>query len=353
MIAFSEPLFILLIIPLCVVIYFFYRIQNRSLDLIKANVSRRFIGMMTSYNSLILILHSVVLFLMGLFLIIAISGPNIAGDREEDVKADNLIFLLDASLSMVAEDISAVKGLNSSKNRKEQAINIFIKIIKRYPKKKYGLISFSGMTAFHSPITSNTDVIKHMLKTMRLHVLQKTGTNFKSALQAAIHFINDSKIKGFQVILISDGEENKAESFSDELTVFKKLKIPIHSIGVGTSRGSGIVIFKPEDVLSGKNKPATIKSITTKRKDKNLKKIAYETGGEYIINEKEKTKNSLLKKIDKIYIKDVKTFKKGKIDISYLFVLLFFFLFFADVVVFDNKNFFKPYAFKIIERIKG
>jgi len=348
MIGFGKPIFLILFLPWIAFIAYFFLKQKRSLITITDNVSSRFISSITNYKKLFLPAHVFVLFLMGSVLILSASGPQITGEVAKEVKTGNIIIVIDASFSMVALDTNNIEGLKNSEDRLEEACNIADEIVKKLPEYRFGLITYSGIAAYHSPPTRDLTAIHNYLGNLELHSFQKTGSNFKAALGGVIHLVEQSKWQGFQVVMISDGEEKNSDDYMDELEILKKKKIPVHTVGVGTEEGGVIVIYDPEELLQGVTKPKAIKEVTTKREEKYLEEISGKTDGFYLAVEEEANIEKLMDAILKRTAEGVIVKKPGKEDISHLFIAFFALFFLLDVLFFDSLKFWKKMLFPVI-----
>ncbi len=341
MIDFESPFILLLTIPWTIFIILFFRVNRKSFHLLKRKVSDRFLDTVTYYSAVKLAVHSVIIFISGLSLIIASAGPFLWGEIKENVKSKNVVLIIDGSLSMVAGDTNKIDGLRKAYKRKEEALNIAKLILKSLPDYRFALISFSGIASYHSPLTWDHEAVEKYLKRFRLHYFQKMGSNFKAPLEALIHLAEYTRSEGIEAIIISDGEAMDFDDYTAELDVIKRRGIVLHAIGVGTEKGGGIEIYKPEDVITGKRKPQIIKRTNTYRQDKHLKKIASVTGGKYLIMEKKGSIDEIIESIKKSRGEKTVSGIKGKKDLSHIPVIIFAILFFPDLLFFDNIKFWK------------
>lgn len=336
MIDFSRPLFLLLALPWAALTALFYIRQAGSLGFLRQRVAPRFFAGFTGYGRYGLPVHAPALFIMGFLLVAAAAGPGRSGAVEARVKADTVILVLDGSLSMVANDTNDIPGMKKAATRKEEETAIALAIVERFPDYRFGLASFSGIAAFHSPPTVDRTALANYLRSFRLHMFESTGSNFKAALGTVIHYAEQSPRSGFQVVILSDGEEIQGEGYGDELAVLKKRGIPVHTVGIGTAAGGDINIYDPRDMLAGNKNPRYASSGRTKRDGAHLEKIARETGGVSIVMEKGGKLGELYAAIRKNPGQMAPVQRQGRRDLSHLFIALFAALFLADNLLFDG-----------------
>ncbi len=353
MIEFTRPLLLILLLPWFIFTVIFFRRNLKSLDTLRAEVSVRFLRKFTVYSGKMLMGHSVLLFLTGGMLILSAARPVSSGDSGISVRQERIVFMIDASLSMVSGDVSGYSVRMKIKNRLDEAVEVTRSIMDGLPGYRFGLISFSGISSFHSPPVADKKTIEGYLDNFRLHIFQKMGTNFKTPLLSLIHLTEYRGDTGFQGVIISDGEAKEYDDYREELITLEKKGIPVHTVAVGTKKGGGIDIFDPKEVLEGKSKPRTVKSVTTYMVRKHLKEIAEATGGKFIAMEENSSVEKIVRAINNAPGGRVEKGIKGKGDMSHIFIMIFALLFFTDILVFDNLDFFREILGRAVERVAG
>lgn len=357
---FDHPIYLFAILPWLVLFIPIFFIQKKAILWIESNISKRFQHQFTKYNLVQMPIHLFMLCLIGILIIIASAGPTVPGTIEVNQTRGSIVFVIDASMSMVASD-TAVHPITKKKpyDRLAQAQEVAMDLIDLFPDYNFGLITFSGDSVIHSPPTASSIIMKTIVQGLLTHSFDKTGTNFKATLQDIIHL---SSKHSFQVVYISDGEvPNKQEkqSIQEELDTLKNLGIVVHSVGVGTKKGGLIRFFisysekekktddentKIADDSTGfKNKEThqrDIKKFTSYRSDEILEMMCQKTGGKYIVLEKGSWAKNLEKEIQAVKTKgDGKTKIQGSRDISYYFYLGALFLFLLDnLIIYKEIN---------------
>ena len=192
--------------------------------------------------------------------------------REVPQKGIEVMFALDVSRSMLAED--------ASPNRLERAKQQIKDMVSEMAGDRVGLVCFAGDTRQTVPLTSHYEDFKQTLDSVGPHTVRTGGSKLGDAIQAAANgFIsktNDHKA----IVVFTDGEDQK----SDPVEVAKKLHadqgIRVFTVGLGDmdqgaripdakSRQGGFVQHGGQQVWSKMNGQI-------------LSQIATETDGAYI-----------------------------------------------------------------------
>ncbi|GBF50635.1 hypothetical protein LPTSP4_21610 [Leptospira ryugenii] len=240
-----------------------------------------------------------------LSLLLSFSFPYESGDAEFETKQSAAYFVFDASWSMQAEDTSNKEFYEFiPRFRFEEARFHAMKVLSERDDFAFGVITFAGESAQHShPIADKNWIRKILYEQMGTHNTYYSGTNYSAAFS---DLLSSSKFlgQGFQVILYSDGdasEEEKSKAL-ESLTMFQRLKIPVHVIALGQITGAEIEmsynylneVEQISDVVtdaSGKKYESANEISVQKRMSfpdyAFLKQIADRTGGVYIEVESE------------------------------------------------------------------
>lgn len=255
--------------------------------------------MMPGYKNSRRIWKAVLTSLVYIFLIIAISGPQI-GTRLEDVKREGLdiIVALDVSLSMSAEDISP--------NRLEKAKYEINKLIDLLNGDRIGLVAFAGIAHVQCPLTLDYSAARLFLSLMDLNLIPQPGTAIGDAIRTATKAFNQKERKHKVLILITDGEDHD----SDPLKAAEEAAeegVVIYTIGLGSPQGVPIPVYDKHGNPAGFKKDRDGNVVTTKLDATTLQQIAYKTNGKYYIS------SSGEAELDEIY-KDVNNMEKKELS---------------------------------------
>lgn len=144
-------------------------------------------------------------------------------------KGVDIIFCVDVSLSMNAEDIKPSR-LNKVKFE-------LTKIIENLEGDRVGIVVFSGSNFLYLPLTMDYDAAKLFTKSIDTDMISSRGTEISSAIQTSIEAFSDDGKQQKIIFLLSDGEDHGNNS----LDVIKKAikdKVNIFVVAVGSSKGS-------------------------------------------------------------------------------------------------------------------
>jgi len=215
-----------------------------------------------------------VLYLLGtLFLIFSIIDL-LSGSEEvkSSQKLNNVIFLLDVSNSMNAEDISP--------SRLGEAKNLMIRTMQKMTNDKVGIVIFAGQATSIMPLTTDYTSAETYISGIETNSMQIQGTDFLNGIkEAAEKFRNVSK-DARKVVLLSDGEDNEG---NDEAAIrlANKEGIMITSVGIGSNEGAPIPEYQFGQLMGYKSDMSG-QTVVSKRQTEALKKMADATGGSYI-----------------------------------------------------------------------
>ncbi|ALJ05716.1 BatB protein [Pseudalgibacter alginicilyticus] len=204
---------------------------------------------------------------------IALVNPKI-GTKLETVKREgvDIVFAIDVSKSMVAEDIAP--------NRLEKSKQLVTQIINNLASDRIGIIAYAGQAFPQLPITTDYGAAKMFLQNMNTDMLSSQGTAINEAIKLAKTYFDNEEQTNRVLIIISDGEDHSedavsvAEDANDE-------GIRIFTIGVGDIKGGPIPI-KKNGILLNYKKDSQGETVITRLNEEVLKSIAKEADGIYI-----------------------------------------------------------------------
>lgn len=219
------------------------------------------------------ILKIFVLSLAIFFLVIALVNPKM-GTKLETVKREgvDLVFAIDVSKSMLAEDIAP--------NRMEKSKQLVTQIINNLGSDRIGIIAYAGSAYPQLPITTDYSSAKLFLSQMNTNMLSSQGTAISEAIELAKTYYNDEEQTNRVLFIISDGEDHVGE-FSNIAEQANQEGIRIFTIGVGDING-GPIPLKRNGIVQSYKKDQDGNTVITKLDEQTLKDIAAEANGEYI-----------------------------------------------------------------------
>jgi len=186
----------------------------------------------------------------------------------------DVVFLLDVSRSMLAEDLTP--------NRLEQAKMAISDTIAELQGDRVGLVAFAGNAVIKCPLTLDYAFFRMALNNINLNSVNRGGTMIGDALRTVLSQVLDDQAKQYKdVILITDGEDH--DSFPVEAAKAAGDKgVRLIVIGLGNEKdGSRIPIRDAE----GRKSFLKYKGheVWTKLDAATLRKMAKATpGGRYL-----------------------------------------------------------------------
>ncbi|MCP2037760.1 VWA domain-containing protein [Chryseobacterium sp. HSC-36S06] len=208
-----------------------------------------------------------------LFLILSIVDL-LSGSEEVKTKQkmNNVIFLLDVSNSMNAQDVE--------QNRLTQAKNIIINTMFKMKNDKVGIVVFAGEASSIMPLTTDFTAAETYVGGVETSIVKIQGTDFLNGMKTTADKFKNIAKGSRKVVLISDGEDNEGNEKA-AIKLANREGIHVVSVGIGTEEGAPI----PEYVfgqLMGYKTDLTGQTVISKRQLNALKNIAEETGGSYV-----------------------------------------------------------------------
>jgi len=211
------------------------------------------------------------------FLIMAMVNPKM-GTQLKTVKRQgvDIVFALDVSKSMLAEDIAP--------NRLEKSKQIISKIIDKLGSDRVGIIIYAGNAYPLLPITTDHGAAKMFLQNAGPDMVSSQGTAINEALELSKTFFDDDTQTNRFLFVISDGEDHEENSgkIAKEIT---NIGIRTYTIGVGSNKGGPIPVKSNGNFL-GYKKDNKDEVVITKLNVETLKDIAENGEGKYIYGNK-------------------------------------------------------------------
>ena len=260
--------YFLLIIP---VIIFLILFENR-----KKKVTLELFADANLLSSLTETVKKEILFFKGLFFVIAIiflilacAGPR-WGSHYQDVqrKGVDIIFLLDVSSSMQAQDVKPDRL-----ERAKREITDFLKITEG---DRVGLVLFAGDAFIQSPLTLDYDAVSMFLGSVNVDSLPVPGTDMGNGIKTALNAFDFKSLTDKVIVIITDGEDNEGRGLQQAEKAMKK-GVKIFVYGIGDPSGAPI-----PDETGGFKKDKDGNVILSKLNEKDLRRIAEAADGRYV-----------------------------------------------------------------------
>lgn len=267
-----EMLWLLAVVPVMVIIYMMYRKwRNNAINKFGAyEVITRIMSSISGSK----ITAKFILFTMAM----ASLGFGLAdlqfGTKMEEVKRKgiDLVVAIDVSNSMLAEDLAP--------NRLEHAKRSVSQLIDRLHSDRIGMVVFAGQSYVQLPITTDYAAAKLFLSSINTKMVPTQGTAIGDAIETSVKCFDPESPTQKAIIVITDGENHEDDAKSAAADAARQ-GITVHTIGLGTSKGAPIPIYK-NDIQQGFRKDNAGNTVITKLNEDMLAEIAAMGHGIYV-----------------------------------------------------------------------
>lgn len=206
-------------------------------------------------------------------LAIAIAHP-VWGVNAEivDVEGRAIIFVIDVSRSMDAQDIAP--------SRIERAKIDITRIIEEFQGNDVGFVAFASEAFVYMPFTYDDHSIQTFLAGLSTRATSNQGTDIYPAIDLAVGIMSNYSVAEKHIIVMSDGENHEP---GDTEGIQRALDegILIHTIGYGTLEGGQIPLYGTDGSITGYQTNEGNAIVVTKLESTILEDIALQTGGNY------------------------------------------------------------------------
>lgn len=212
-----------------------------------------------------------VLGLVTLAAVVALARPRWGqSERKIERKGVDVVFVLDTSLSMAAQDVQPT--------RFTVAQNLIRHMAQEMPANRVALVEAEGQGVVMAPLTTDAAVLDLLLDTAQPGSLPTPGTVLAPALQQAARLFPESGGKHRAIVLLSDGEDFGG-GLAEAAQKLAEQGIVVHAVGVGTPQGSPIAV--PGGAANELKRDAQGQVVVTHLQEEALETIARTTGGLY------------------------------------------------------------------------
>nr|WP_314497847.1 VWA domain-containing protein [uncultured Chryseobacterium sp.] len=212
-------------------------------------------------------------FLATLFLIFSIIDL-LSGSEEvtTNQKFNNVIFMLDVSNSMNAEDITP--------NRLTEGKNLMIQTLQKLKNDKVGVVIFAGQATSIMPLTTDYNSAETYINGIETTSVKIQGTDFLKAMETAVDKFKNISKGSRKIVLLSDGEDNEGND-NAAIKLANKEGITVISVGIGSDEGAPVPEYEFGQLMGYKS-DMNGQTVISKRQTEALHKMAESTGGSYI-----------------------------------------------------------------------
>ena len=208
---------------------------------------------------------------------VAAAGPRWGGATEPEAERGDVVLVLDASNSMLAQDVRP-----SRLEREREAAR---GLVDRLAGSRVGLIAFGGSGHALSPLTGDAAALHLYLDALSPDIVNQSGTSLYSALRQALALLGpaaEGRAPG-ALVLVSDGEALDPPRLVDlSIEDARKRGVPVHTVGIGTAAGARVpdVDEATGERIGYKREPGGAPAVS-RLDEATLRRIAQQTGGTY------------------------------------------------------------------------
>ncbi len=185
-------------------------------------------------------------------LIIGIARPQ-SDPHEIDVelKGRDVVFLLDVSRSMLAQDVAP--------NRLERAKLWINDLADELKNDRVGLVAFAGSSAVISPLTTDKLFFKLALEELDTQAVPIGGTNIGDAIRRTMSMVfvgdDESMLAHRDIVLITDGEDQESLPVRAAQAAGEN-GVRIIALGIGSKEGTSV----PADPMNPERANTNVRS---------------------------------------------------------------------------------------------
>lgn len=197
------------------------------------------------------------------------------GGRGQTRQGVDLVFCLDLSRSMLAEDLSP--------NRLQKAQQEIQALAKSAEGHRMALVHFAGEARLSVPLTRDMDSFAELVAYASPEDVRKGGTDLGAALETALEAVENAasleQRKPAVLVLVTDGEDLQGKGLL-AAEVCRQRGFTLHTVGMGTALGSKIPIPTEdgEQFLTDDQGQEVVSSLDAS----GLKQMAEMTGGAFV-----------------------------------------------------------------------
>jgi Ca-activated chloride channel family protein len=207
------------------------------------------------------------------FVILALARPQ-WGERFEstDIRGLEIVFLLDTSASMNAEDLPP--------SRLEAARSLITAIVDALRSDMVSQVNFAGTAYVQCPPTLDYEAFKLLALASTASPEEEQGTDFAKGFALALRLFRGSPASQKVAILITDGEDQE-RGWPEALAELRRRNVAVFTVGVGVPGGAPIPIRDGQGRTTGWKQDKQGAIVKSQLDEATLARIAADTGGRY------------------------------------------------------------------------
>lgn len=322
-----EYLYLLALVPLLVVLHILSNIRRRR-RMAQYGDARLLSSLMPAMSEIRPKIKFWLLFTAYTLCCFLLARPQF-GSKQETVtrKGIETVIALDISNSMLADDVTP--------NRLEKSKRIISNLVDRFHDDKVGLIVFAGDAFVQLPITSDFVSAKVFLNAITPSLIDRQGTDIKSAIELATRSFTPNEGVGKAIIVITDGENHEGGAIEAAQAAAQK-GFMVYVMGVGLASGSPI----PGERSGEFRKDRDGNVVVTRLDEEMCRNIASAGGGAYFyVDNSNAAEKALQTEIDKLAKADVESTVYTEYDEQFqLIAWVILFILLIDIFICESRN---------------
>lgn len=213
--------------------------------------------------------------------------PQWVDERSQiNVEGIDIVLALDVSGSMQLFD-----DVKDRRPRIDVAKQEAIRFINKRTNDPIGIVVFGADTLSLAPLTLDKQMLKNVIGTLQLGVINPNGTFLGTGLATAVNRLKNSQAKSKIIILLSDGEPTPHEKIDPDtaLDLASSQGIKIYTIGIGNQEGGYMI-----------GPFGNVQTMGARLNTMLLEKIAQKTGGVFFKAHNPQDMRAIYDKIDQL-----------------------------------------------------
>jgi Ca-activated chloride channel family protein len=217
--------------------------------------------------------RSLIIISLASLLIMALTRPYWgAEDIDSETTGSDIIFLVDVSRSMYANDLSPSR-IEVARRKMKDLSQLFSR---SSAVSRFGITVFAGDGYTVCPVTNDFGVLNQFIDITSPELVTSLGSNLKAGITVALERLDPTAKRSSRLILLSDGEDD----FFNQTEVVSRIRqdgVPLDVIGVGTLQGSSVTLPTGQTIADSSGR-----AVITKLNEGSLKALAEAGGGRYV-----------------------------------------------------------------------
>ena len=270
---FAQPHWLIIGLLACIGLILLFRLMyTRRQVALEKFAAHQLLGRLTRNVSGNRRRYKSMLLLLAVFMCFAALARPQYGFQWVDIKRKgiDLLFALDTSKSMLAEDIKP--------NRLKRAHLAILDFVEQLEGDRVGLMPFAGSAYLMCPLTLDYSAFADSLAAVTTDIIPRGGTNIAAVIDTAVKTLNNAANHKILIIL-TDGENLQGDAVKAAEEAAKQ-GLTIYTVGVGTSEGELIPLAGP--IGQGFVKDDQGNFVTSRLDGTTLSALAEKSNGLYV-----------------------------------------------------------------------